>query len=130
MKIVLDTNVLISGIFWKGVPGEILDYWTSDKIEIVVTEEILKEYIDIIQRMAPKDEDLSKHWATFLQENAEIIMSVSNIKVCRDPDDDKFINCALSIGAAYIVSGDNDLLSVISIESINIITPSGFLKNL
>jgi len=61
MKIVLDTNVLISGIFWKGVPGEILDYWTSDKIEIVVTEEILKEYIDIIQRMAQKDEDLSKH---------------------------------------------------------------------
>jgi len=55
-------------------------------------------------------------------------MSVSNIKVCRDPDDDKFINCALSIGAAYIVSGDNDLLSVKSIESINILTPSEFSK--
>jgi len=49
MKIVLDTNVLISGIFWKGAPSKILELWTKDKIQIVVNKKILDEYFRILQ---------------------------------------------------------------------------------
>jgi len=48
--------------------------------------------------------------------------------ICRDPDDDKFISCAVSASAEFIVSGDRDLLDLGLYESIRIISPSDFLK--
>ena len=52
MKVVLDTNILLSAILWGGVPGQILELWNSHKIEALATESILSEYISTIQRVA------------------------------------------------------------------------------
>ena len=54
--------------------------------------------------------------------------SVSDLKICRDPDDDKFINCAIDAKAIYIVSGDNDLLDIKNFAGIEIITAREFYE--
>ena len=54
MQIVLDTNVLVSGIFWGGMPHKILDLWADQKLEVFVTPEILLEYQDIIAEIDKK----------------------------------------------------------------------------
>lgn len=51
MKIILDTNVLISGIFFDGNPGKILEQWRDGKLELILSEEIFKEYKDVCNRL-------------------------------------------------------------------------------
>ena len=129
MKIVLDTNVLVSGIFWDGVPHEILDLWAHDAIRLVATDEMLKEYVRVIQGFATDEKsELTNHWTTFLIENIELIISNSELKLCRDPSDDKFINCAISSRAKYIVSGDKDLLDLKTVNNIEIVNSRAFIK--
>lgn len=61
---------------------------------------------------------------------ADVIESVHLEKsICRDPDDDKFIACALSGGCPLIVSGDDDLLVLKEYKKIEVITPTNFVKN-
>lgn len=58
--------------------------------------------------------------------NLKSFESISDVKVCRDPDDDKFINCAIDAKAIYIVSGDNDLLELKNFAGIEIVTAREF----
>ena len=58
MKIVLDTNVLVSGIFWGGIPFRILEHWISDDIEIIATPDILNEYVRVISFVGKKQAEL------------------------------------------------------------------------
>lgn len=59
MRVVLDTNVLISAIFWGGTPLKILNLWIENKIEVVISKEIFEEYIGIISRIS----DDKDQWA-------------------------------------------------------------------
>jgi len=128
MKVVLDTNVLVSGIFWKGKPSSVLDRWAKDEIQVFMTTEILKEVRETLTELdRTPDKALSRHWLLFILENSTILSCKTTVKVCRDPNDDKFLDCALSAGAKYIVSGDNDLLSLTRFQSIEIVNPAVFL---
>lgn len=63
VKIVLDTNVLVSGIFWSGVPFKILEYWMQNKFELVISREILNEYQrSLIKISKGKNDSLVDHW--------------------------------------------------------------------
>ncbi len=55
-----------------------------------------------------------------------LIETETEVVICRDPDDDKFIECAIDTKALYIVSGDNDLLTIKEYEGIQIITAKDF----
>ncbi|MEK7547868.1 MAG: putative toxin-antitoxin system toxin component, PIN family [Patescibacteria group bacterium] len=127
MKIVLDTNVFISGIFWNGYPHQILMLWVSNKINILVTKKILSEYFRILNKI-DCSKDITKKWGAFIIENSLLLEDKELVQFCRDPEDNKFLNCAITGGANYIVSGDNDLLSLKVIGSIKIVNPSQFLK--
>ena len=48
MIVVIDTNILISGIFWKGKPYKILELWMKNEFDLIITQEILTEYIEVI----------------------------------------------------------------------------------
>jgi putative PIN family toxin of toxin-antitoxin system len=61
VKVVIDTNVLISGIFWQGLPFEVLKLWVNGSIEVVVTEKILEEYYRNITKIDNKKR-VSEHW--------------------------------------------------------------------
>ena len=128
MKIVLDTNVLVSGIFWGGVPEKILELAISGDVEIYATEEILNEYFRIIEKIGKKDKDLCSQWKMLLIQIVKIVEPIKKIKICRDPKDDMFLECAVSSKSKYIVSGDDDLLSLKEVNEIQIITAKKYLE--
>ena len=130
MKIVLDTNVLVSGIFFSGPPRRILDAWTEGVIQFVVSVPILEEYRRVTT-------ELEKQFPTvnigpvfdFLLVQAEITFPrVLPAPVSPDPEDEKFIECALSAGIKVIVSGDKDLLGVSGYEGIRVLRPRAFVE--
>lgn len=131
MKIVIDTNVFISGVFFRGPPYEILKAWRDGQIQILISEEIIEEYHRV-------GELLSKHFpgiefAPILQLLAINAIFVRPRKltaqVCKDPDDDKFLECAISGNSNLIVSGDKHLLKVSGYKGIEVITPRIFADN-
>lgn len=130
MKIILDTNVFISGIFWSGPPYKILKAWQQRKVDLVVSQEILNEYDRVSKALSEKypSIDLSP-FIELLTIHAEIY-TPKKLKepVSCDPDDDKFIACALSAKIKIIVSGDQDLLSVSGYQGIDIMKPGAFAK--
>lgn len=130
MKIVIDTNVLISGIFFGGFPRKILVAVVSGKVIAYTTIEIISEYERIIQEMVRRKQGhINKNILQPLIKSMKIINPVSNIKLSRDCEDDKFINCAKDANASFIVSGDKDLLVLKKYENIQILTARDFYEN-
>lgn len=125
MKVVIDTNVLISGIFWQGIPRQILNLWLEGKIEIVITQEIFQEYLKIIQEI-DSNKKILQNWTLLISEKSTIISDTVIVKLCRDPKDDQFINCALLGKVDYLISGDKDLLEL-KTNLIEIVNPKAFL---
>ena len=74
MKIVLDTNILVSGIFWVGVPAKLLEYWHKDKVQVLASEPILAEYLQTIQKLALRIDrpDIFKRWALVLDRKSVV----------------------------------------------------------
>jgi putative PIN family toxin of toxin-antitoxin system len=129
MKIVVDTNVLISGIFFGGFPRKILSAIVGRKITACATAEIIDEYEAIVQEMIERKQGhFDRTILTPLIQSMEVIETVTNIEICRDPDDDKFIECAKDSHAFYIVSGDKDLLVLEKYEDIQIVTAKDFCE--
>ena len=130
MKIVLDTNVLVSGLFFRGAPSKLLDLWSKQSFEIVISEQILQEYYEVCERFKKK---FSKDFYTsdFL-ELMSVVCEVSNEiflkqQVSVDAKDDKFLDCAFSSLADCIVSGDKHLLDLNGYNGIEILKPREFL---
>ena len=130
MKVVLDTNVLISGIFFGGLPGRILNAWRSRKFQIAVSVEVLEEYIEVAERLTARYADIEyKGILGLIVENADLIQaSALTEPVCDDPDDDKFLACAVAAHAEIIVSGDRALLKASGYQGIQVMTPKDFVS--
>lgn len=126
MKVVLDTNVLISGIFWKGTPHALLNAWAENRFKVIISNAILAEYIAVLHRIDMQG-DIAKRWSVFLVEHAIVVKDRYRVKLARDVSDDKFVNTAISGGADFIVSGDDDLLSLQNQSPISIVSPKRFL---
>ncbi len=129
MKIVVDTNVLISGIFFGGKPKEVLKLCFNGAVNAYVTDEIVSEYRRVVQEMQNRVKRKVPRTAldSFILK-AESIVNRAKVDACRDPDDNKFIECAVSAKAVYIVSGDKDLLDLKAYQDIKILTASEFLE--
>ncbi len=130
MKVVLDTNVLASGIFWGGVPFKIIKLWQEEKIELFVSSQILDEYLRTIQKLTQKlnRNDLYEDWISLISAKTTLISIKKSFHVCRDPHDNKFIDCAIASKAKYIITGDNDLLVLQKIMNVQIVKPISFLS--
>jgi len=134
-RVVLDTNVLISAIIsCKGSPAKILGLWRKGAFELVFSEETLQEFIDVMSR--PKllritgiNEDELNTLVSYLRYSSIVVDSSEDIAIAiEDPDDAKFISCAVRAGAKYIVSGDHHLLDIEKCEGTAIVTPAEFLR--
>jgi putative PIN family toxin of toxin-antitoxin system len=128
VKAILDTNVLMSGIFFSGVPSEILTAWRDERIELIVSPEILEEYRRVGEEMEKKFPGVEV--APFLEllaiEATMVEAKPLSEAVCTDPDDDKFLACALSSKAKVICSGDKALLKTSGYCGIEVLTPRNF----
>ena len=129
MKVVLDTNVFVSGVFFSGPPYQILEAWRAGRITLVLTSEILEEYRRVASVLAAQFPPIDLHAIlAFVEREAEFHNAPAfPTPVCDDPDDDKFLACAIASGATVIVSGDKHLLRVSDFQGIKVIKPRGFV---
>ena len=131
MRIVIDTNVIASAVFFGGRPYQLLRYIMENYVEVVASKEIVDEYEEIILRLQQKYPAITTKIPFHdILAKLEIIRVSSDIHVSRDPDDDKFISCAVDGKCLYIVSGDSDLLSIGKYEGIEILTVADFLDRM
>lgn len=129
MRIVIDTNVLISGVFFGGFPKKILSAVVGQKLTACATTEIINEYEEIVQEMIDRKQGhINRAILSPLIKAMEIIEPVTHIEICRDPDDNKFLECAKDSHALYIVSGDNDLLVIEQFENVQLVTAKEFCE--
>ncbi len=129
IKAVLDTNVVISGIFWKGAPFEILEAWQSRRFLLVISPPILDEYRRVLDEMT-KHRPISvlRSILEIIELHSEMVTPARFPKsVCSDPDDDKFLEAALAARADYVVTGDAALLKIKDHQGIQIVRPRQFL---
>jgi len=129
MRMVIDTNVFVSS-FFGGIPRRIVDYWFSGKLILCVSRPILKEYLEVLGRFQFNREDLFRRLVTAFEKGPNILF-VDNPKeqnwIEDDPGDNKFIACALSLHAEYIVSGDSHLKEAGEIGGVEIVPPREIL---
>ena len=131
MRVVIDTNVLLSAVL-GGALQAILDHWQDGKFVLVVTDEIVREYLDVLQR--PKfglRGEVIDNIATYLFQFADFVTPIEHVTVVMaDPKDNKFLD-AVKVGEIdYLVSGDRHLLDLKEFQGIFIIAPRVILDQL
>ncbi len=130
MKVVLDTNIFVSGTFWKSsLSRQILDSWDNDKFTLVSSNEMIAELVRILRdfkvRMADDEIELIKE---NIFSKAIIVEPLERVQIVKDdPDDDKFFEAAIAGGVGWIVSQDRHLLKVRVYRGVNVVTPEEFL---
>ena len=131
MKIVLDTNVFISGVFFSGPPYQILTAWKNQEFQIFISLEILDEYFRVGEELSAQfhDVDLDPILELFTTKAELIEAALLDEPVCDDPDDDKFFACAIAAGANLIVSGDKHLLRMSGYQGVEVVRPRQFIDN-
>jgi len=127
--VVMDTNVFVSGVFFGGPPYQILQAWHSGEFELIVSHEILDEYRRVGEILAEEHPKIDFNpILTFVIEHAKVYKPVKlKEPICEDPDDDKFLACALASGGRIIISGDKHLLKVSGFEGIEVLKPREFV---
>lgn len=135
MRIVLDTNTVLSGFLWGSYPRQILDLAHNQEFYLYTSVALIKELSDVLSRpkfsdrlekiIKEKPEDLVKRYLDLVE---IVTVSVVERVVINDPDDDQVLACAISASANYIISGDKDLLSLGIYREIPIIKAAKFIE--
>ena len=130
MRIILDTNVLVSGIFFSGPPFQILNAWQDKQFQLVLSDEILNEYQRVAAILGKKYSEVDiGPFLKFLTVNSDIVAAPPLAEpVSIDPDDNMFIACALASNTKLIVSGDKHLLDVDGYMDIQVLKPRQFVN--
>ncbi len=130
MKVVIDTNIFVSS-FFGGNPRRIIDLWKKEEISLCLSNAILDEYIDVLQRIGLKDERELEELLALFSKGFNILFTTKTQKlkiIKNDPDDNKFIECAVALKANVIISGDKEVLAIEEYAGIKILTPLTFLE--
>lgn len=133
MRVVLDTNIVISGFFWGGNPRRILEYARSEEIYLFTTQPLLDELEDVIGRSKFKHRlaQANSTPAQFIQKYTALIELVAPATILPtitdDPDDDAVLACAVAARADVIVSGDHHLLKLGSFRDMPIYSAFQFI---
>ena len=130
MKIVLDTNVFISGIFWKGASNKVIFNWKEGKFTLVTSLEAISEIIKVLKDFKIKlPDDMIREWVDLIVRNSIIVEPKEKINIVKDdPKDNIFIETAVAGNVEYIISQDKHLLKLKEFRGIKIITPEEFNK--
>lgn len=131
MKVILDTNIFVSGLHWQGASAKVIDAWSDGKFELVSSEDIIEELTNTLLGFKKKALPLKiiLERVTIITAGATIVHpSIQHNAVKADPDDNKFIDAAVEANADYIVTQDNDLLRIKEFQGVKIVKPEEFLK--
>ena len=127
MNVILDTNTLVSGIYFKGIPNRILRSWRAGQFGLIVSAEIFDEYKRVLGELSYLKPRFNPNKAiAYLHKNLRSVRPFHlSGPVCTDADDDKFLACALA-AKAIIVTGDKALLRCNVYKNLTILTPKEF----
>lgn len=131
MKAVLDTNVLVSAVL-GGTSARVLDLWRAGAFDVVVTAEILREYLIVLRRPRFKlpAQAMDDIIAYFYRRAILVTPQERIVAVSADPKDDRFLEAAIAGEADFIVSGDHHLLDLGAFRGIPLIRLDAFLQRL
>ena len=127
----MDTNVFVSS-FFGGNPRKIIDLWKSDDVVLCFSKAIIDEYIEVLHRLGLQNEKELDELLGLFAHGYHVVFTVKTPElhiVEKDPDDNKFIECAVALKAAFIISGDKALTAIQDYMSIKIVNPREFLTN-
>lgn len=133
MRIIIDTNIFVSGLLGSPSCRKIYSLFKENKFILIISEILFEELKFVIER--PKfhlliDNEERKEVILFIKYRAIFIKPEEKINICRDIKDNKILECALKAKANLIVTGDKDLLTLKTFRGIPIIKPKDFIKEL
>lgn len=132
MRAVLDTNVVMSAFFFGGTPLKIVRSAFSRKNELVASKAVLSEYREVAERLHEQFPSVNYRRPLSILESKLTMVRPAALgeAVCRDPDDDDIIACALGGKAKAICSGDGDLLALNGFRGLEVMKPSVFCQKM
>ena len=130
IRAVLDTNIIISSVFWKGNPHEVVRRGILGEYQLVASAELLDEVADKLRVKFKFPEESIQELVDILLTHCQIVEPTSKFDVVRDKSDNKVIECAFDGKANYVVTGDPDLLDLKEFKSTKIITAKEFLEKI
>jgi putative PIN family toxin of toxin-antitoxin system len=131
-RVVLDTNILVSGVLFPGKPRAVLDLAIEGKIEAVSSRELLEEFQGVLGRPKFRLQTVEVHAiADELESILTVVFPERRVSAIKDdPDDNAVLECALEARAAMIVTGDSHLLGIEGFEGMRILTADEFLREM
>jgi uncharacterized protein len=130
LRVTPDTNILVSGlVFRRGKPHQLLRMALDGVVSMIVSQAIIDETTGVLARkFGASIDDIAEAKAIIADAARTITPTVQLDVVKEDPPDNRILECAVTAGADYIITGDKDLLRLRRYDSINIITVSEFLE--
>ena len=133
MKVVFDTNVVVSACFWRGSPFACLSAWARGDLAAFVSPQMLSEYFETFEELAARYPDRKPAaWPDALAQSAEMVFPLDHARgATADPDDEMVLECALAAEADFLVSGDKKhLLTLREFEGIKIVSCAELLARI
>ena len=127
----MDTNVFISS-FFGGNPRKIIDLWKSGEITLCLSKPIVDEYIEVLRRLRLQDEKELEELLGLFAHGVHLVYTAKTPElhvVEEDPDDDKFIECAVALKARFVITGDSAVKKIQDYMNIKIVSPREFLSS-
>lgn len=130
IRAVLDTNIIISSIFWKGNPYEVVRRGILGEYKLVMSAEILGEITNKLRNKFQFPEKAIQNLVSILLTYGHIVEPISKFDAVRDKTDNKVLECAFDGKAAFIVTGDPDLLILKEFKGVKMVTAKEFLESI
>lgn len=128
VKVVLDTNILISAISFGGKPKEVLDLVLEEKITASTSPILMAEFREVYRKKFPLLEEDFELTIKNIEDIFETTQPKETLDILKDEDDNRVLEAAVEGQCQYIITGDKDLLDLKSFQGIKILTPDQFLK--
>ncbi|MFH1241771.1 MAG: putative toxin-antitoxin system toxin component, PIN family [Pseudomonadota bacterium] len=131
IKVVVDTNIFVSS-FFGGNLRRIVDLWKTGEVTLCLSRSIIDEYTEVLRRLGLQNERELDELLSLFACGFHVIFAAKTPRlfvVEEDPDDNKFIECAVALKADFIVSGDKALTSIKNYMGIKIVTPKEFVSS-
>jgi putative PIN family toxin of toxin-antitoxin system len=129
-RVVVDTNVFISS-FFGGNPRKVIDFWKAGDITLCLSRPIVDEYIEVLCRLGLQYEKELEELLGLFAHGFHLVYTAKtpdlNV-VEEDPDDDKFIECAVALKAKFVITGDSAVKKIRQYMNIKIVSPREFLS--
>jgi len=130
LKVVFDTNILVSALLFPGGRGEAaLQRIVEERDSLIFSQPIIDELLGILSRKFSRDAEELAHIAVFIAEVGTLVKPRKRLQIVADEPDNRIIECAIAGGADAIVTGDKALLDVGAHAGVKIISLRAYLAN-